>query len=210
MRISRFAFGCAVVVAVAASVSTPARAQDPDSSYINIGTYTIAFGVGDTRRFTQTLGWFGMGWDGQWPFRSPHLSKGLSFTLQDFANAKGGTTNFPSGAVTGHQTSEILMMSLLGNVRWYPGEHWGRGLYVGLGAGGEFDTQYYNIAATQQLSRYGVHVAVAPDVGYITQVIGLDMVVNARFLVPNSAGSYLGGGPRSFQYVALSFGIAER
>jgi len=212
MRTLRFAFGSAVVVAVAASAAPPASAQNPaPDSYLNIGTYTIGIPVGDTHRFINApVGWFGVAWEGQWPFRSPHLSKGLSFTLQDFANAKGGTTNFPSGAVTGHQTSEILMMSLLGNVRWYPGEHWGRGLYVGLGAGGEFDTQYYNIAATQQLSRYGVHVAVAPDVGYITQVIGLDMVVNARFLAPNSAGSYLGGGPRSFQYVALSFGIAER
>jgi hypothetical protein len=150
-----------------------------------------------------------MGWDGQWPYRS-RFSKGVSFSLQDFADSRGGTTNFPSGAVTGHQVSEILMMSLMGTVRWYPGPRWGHGLYLGMGAGGEFDQQYYNVGATQQLSRSGVHVLVAPDVGVITQMIGIDLVVNARFMVPNSAGSYLGGGPRSFQYVALSFGIAER
>jgi hypothetical protein len=54
-------------------------------------------------------------------------------------------------------------------------------------------------------------VVVAPDIGYIMRVpAGVDVVVNARFMVPNSAGSYLGGGPRSFQFVALGFGIAER
>lgn len=208
MRTSRFACGSAVVVAIVTSAGTPARAQEPDS-YINIGTYTIAVPVGDTRRFVPPLGWFGMGWDGQWPFRAG-LSKGLSFSLQDFADTRGGTTNFPSGAVTGDQTSQILMMTLMGNVRWYPGERWGHGLYLGLGAGPEFDQQYYNVGLNQQLSRYGIHVAIAPDVGVITQIVGIDMVFNARFLAPNSAGSYLGGGPRSFQYVAFSIGIAER
>jgi len=211
MRTSRFACGSAVVVALATSTGTPASAQNPPSdAYINIGTYQVGIPVGDTRRFIAPVGLFGVGWDGQWPYRS-HFSKGLSFTLQDFSDTKAGTTNFPSGAVTGHQASELLMMSLLGTVRWYPGMKWGRGLYLGMGAGGEFDQQYYNVGVAQQVTRSGVHLAIAPDVGIITRVMGdIDMVINARFMVPNSAGSYLGGGPRSFQFVALSIGIAER
>src|SRR3954462_5054731 len=113
MRTLRFAGGSAVVVAVAASVGTPASAANPPAdSYINIGMYAISVPVGDTHRFINApFGWFGVAWEGQWPFRS-HLSKGLSFSLHDFSDSKAGTTTFPAGAVTGHQNSELLMMSL--------------------------------------------------------------------------------------------------
>lgn len=210
MRTSRFACGSAVIVALATGASTPASAQDTTSDYINIGTYAISIPVNDTHRFIDQPSWFGMGWDGLWPYRSRY-SRGLSFTVHDFSHTRTGTTNFPSGAVTGQQASELLMMTLLGTARWYPGNVWGRGFYLGLGAGGEFDQQYYKIGVAPHLTRSGVHVVVAPDIGYIMRVpAGVDVVVNARFMVPNSAGSYLGGGPRSFQFVALSFGIAER
>ena len=212
MRTLRFACASAVVVAVAVSAATPASAQNPaPDSYINIGTYTIGIPVGDTHRFINApVGWFGVAWEGQWPFRS-HLAKGLSFSLQDFSDSKAGTTTFPSGAITGHQNSELLMMALMGTVRWYPGIRWGHGLYLGMGAGGEFDQQYYTVGFSRQMVRSGVHLLIAPDIGVITRVMGdIDMVINARFMVPSSAGSYLGGGPRSFQFVALSVGIAER
>jgi hypothetical protein len=97
----------------------------------------------------------------------------------------------------------------LGTARWYPGNTWGRGFYLGLGAGVS-SISNTQIGVAPHLTRSGVHVVVAPDIGYIAGAGGVDIVVNARFMVPNSAGSYLGGGPRSFQFVALSFGIAER
>src|SRR3954470_8864188 len=143
MTTLRFACGSAMAVAAAMSLSTPASAQTPPpDTYINIGTYALAIPVGDTRRFIAPVGIFGMGWDGQWLLHS-HFSKGISFALNDFSDTRKGTTEFPSGAVTGHQASELLVMSLMGTARWYPGNNWGRGLYLGMGLGGEFDQQYY-------------------------------------------------------------------
>ena len=139
MKTSRFAFGSAVVVAITASAGTAASAQDTtSSSFINVGTYAIAVPFGDTHRFVSPMSWFGAGWKGQWRFHE-HFAQGLSGSLQDFADMEGGTTNFPSGAVTGNQAREILMVTAMGTGRWYAGNTWGRGLYLGLGAGGEVD-----------------------------------------------------------------------
>ncbi len=212
MTASRIAFGSAVVVALATSLSTSAIAQDTtaDNNFINIGTYSIGFPIGDTHRYIPQVSFLGTGWEGQWRYKSS-MAKGISVGLHDFTDLSHGTTHFPSAAVTGSQVREILMMTVMGTGRWYMGNTFGRGFYLGLGAGAEVDQQYYQVGISQDVTRSGLHIAIAPDVGYIMPFMeGVDLVINARFMAPAPAGSYLGGGSRSYQFVSLSFGMAER
>ena len=180
MRTSRFACGSAVIVALATGASTPASAQDTTSDYINIGTYAISIPVNDTHRFIDQPSWFGMGWDGLWPYRSRY-SRGLSFTVHDFSHTRTGTTNFPSGAVTGQQASELLMMTLLGTAV---------GIRATPGGAGSISVWAPAVSSISNTTRSGGPTPHAfrsscgrrPDVGYIMRVpAGVDVVVNARF-----------------------------
>ena len=211
MRRSRFAFGSAILVALSMSGSSSASAQDTLSeNFINIGTYTIGFPVGDLRRYTSPVSWLGTGWEGQWKYKE-NMSKGITVTLHDFTDLGHGTTTFPRAAVTGSQVREVVMMTVMGTGRWYYGNTWGKGFNVGLSAGGEWDQQYYQVGISPDATRSALHLAISPDIGYVAPFMeGVDLVINARFMVPVPGGSYLGGGSRSFQFVALSFGMAER
>src|SRR6187551_3745865 len=121
MRASRFAIGSAVVVALSMSGSTSASAQDTLSeSFINIGTYTIGFPVGDLHRYISPVSWLGTGWEGQWRYKN-NMSKGISVGLHDFTDFSNGTTTFPRGAVTGSQVRELLVMTVMATGRWYYG-----------------------------------------------------------------------------------------
>src|SRR3954471_16318885 len=113
MSRSRFAFACAVIAAIATSAATPAGAQDTTSdSYINIGTYSVGFPVGDLHHFISPVSWFGTTWEGQWRYND-HFAKALNVGLHDFTDFSRGTTTFPAGAVTGPQVRELLVGTLM-------------------------------------------------------------------------------------------------
>src|SRR6185503_4095089 len=131
----------AIAAAVSAILGSRAAAQNPQTSsegpsFTSIGTYAIAFPVGDTHRFVPNVSWFGAGWEGQWLVR-PYTAAGAAITVNDFFDATHGTTTFPSGAATGFQNRELLVVTVMGTGRWNPHHLLGRGGWLGLGAGGE-------------------------------------------------------------------------
>src|SRR4029079_6792168 len=138
-------------------------------------------------------------------------SVGVSLGLQDFFNQSRGTTTFSSGAVTGQQSRELLLGTIMGIGRYYPGPTLGRGFYLGMGAGGQFAQQYYQLGVTKPIGRSAFHFAIAPELGVVTPIMeDLDVVFTARFTATTAAGNYLGGGARNFKFITLGVGMAER
>ena len=83
-------------------------------------------------------------------------------------------------------------------------------MYVGLGAGGQWAQQYYQLGVNSQLSRNGFHWVVAPEIGVAKQVMeGTELVIGLRYTAPTAAGDYVGGGARKFSFLSLSFALAE-
>ena len=210
MNPTRFALVTAFAAGLTAGVGRTSRAQDVDPPFINVGSYAIAFPLGDTHNFVPNVSWFGANWEGQWRYK-PKTTVGVTLGLQDFFDQTRGTTNFSSGAVTGQQSRELLLGTLMGIGRYYPGPTLGRGPYVGLGAGGQFAQQYYQLGVTNPIGRSAFHFAIAPEIGVVTPIMeGLDAVFTARFTATTAAGNYLGGGARNFKFITLGFGMAER
>ncbi|HEX4682992.1 MAG TPA: hypothetical protein VH277_09800, partial [Gemmatimonadaceae bacterium] len=118
--------------------------------------------------------------------------------------------HFPQGAATGLQNRDLLLVSGTGTIHHYLGKTTGRGAFVGVGAGGEYVQQYYQLGVNSQFTRTGFHFILAPEAGYTTPVMeGVDLVLAARYSAPTSAGNYLGGGSRRFGFLTFVFGLAE-
>jgi len=210
MNRKQLALRAAVAASVVGAPIAALRAQDAEPPFINVGSYAIAFPLGDTRDFVRNVSWFVANWEGQWRYK-PKTSVGVSLGLQDFFDQTRGTTTFSSGAVTGQQSRELLLGTVMGIGRYYPGPTLGRGFYAGLGAGGQFAQQYYQLGVTNPIGRSAFHFAIAPEVGVVTPIMeGLDAVFTARFTATTAAGNYLGGGARSFKFITLGIGMAER
>jgi hypothetical protein len=201
----------AAALIVLAGGARRARAQDPaEGQFTSIGTYAVSIPIGDTHRFVPVMSWFGVGWEGQWALR-PRTNWGGSATINDFFDATDGTRTFPQGAATGLQNLDLLMVSAMGNIHHFVGKSSSHGPFIGLGAGIQYAQQYYQVGINSQFSRSAWHFVVAPDAGFTSHVMdGVDFVFSARLVSPTSTGDYLGGGSRSFRFIAFSFGLAER
>src|SRR3954466_1315470 len=120
-------------------------AQEPgEEPFTSIGSYSISFPVGDTHRFVHPVSWFGAGWEGQWPLR-PETVWGVAANINDFFDATRGTTTFPQGAATGLQNRDLLLVSGTGTIRHFLRKTTNVRPYVGIGAGGEYVQQYYQL-----------------------------------------------------------------
>jgi opacity protein-like surface antigen len=211
---------CLIIAATAlAAAARPdrARAQYPigtpepprEENFTNLGSYAIAVPIGDTRRFTNGMSWLGIGWEGQWRVRSRTVA-GASLTLNHFYDETRGTTNFGTGSVTGFQHRDLLLAGAMATGRWYLDRMAGHGPYIGLGAGGQWAQQYYQLGVNSQLSRSAFHLALAPEFGVAKQVMdGIDLMIGLRYTASAAAGDYVGGGARKFNFLSLSFALAE-
>src|SRR3954462_5548388 len=96
---------CTIIAPLALAAMTAlahrASAQDQNGelAYTNIGSYAIAFPIGDTHRFIRNTSWFGASWEGQWR-AGPTTTAGATVAINDFYNHTGGTTNFAFGSAT--------------------------------------------------------------------------------------------------------------
>ena len=112
MNIRQFALSSTLAAVILGGPVAAARAQDAEPEFINVGSYAIAFPLGDTHDFVPNMSWFGANWEGQWRYK-PKTSVGVSLGLQDFFNQSRGTTTFSSGAVTGQQSRELLLGTIM-------------------------------------------------------------------------------------------------
>jgi hypothetical protein len=187
-----------------------AHAQEREHGrFTSYASYSFSVPVGDTRQFLSSPSWMGVSWEGQWLLRSM-TSAGVAIGINDFYDRSNRTTDFDGGSATGEQVRDLLVATLMGTGRWFPGGSAGRGFYLAIGAGGILAQQSYQLGVMPQLVRTAFHAVVAPEAGMTVGLFeGIDGVVNLRYTLPNAAGSYLGGSSRSFQFVTLSLGIAE-
>jgi hypothetical protein len=216
MRTSSCIIVTATVLATAARADR-ANAQYPvgtpepvrEENFTNLGSYSIAVPIGDAHRFTNGMSWLGIGWEGQWRVRTRTVA-GASLTLNHFYDETRGTTNFGSGSVTGFQHRDLLLAGAMATGRWFLDRAAGHGAYVGLGAGGQWVQQYYQLGVNSQLSRSGFHWVLAPEIGVAKRVMdGTELVIGLRYTAPAAAGDYVGGGARKFSFLSLSFALAE-
>ena len=190
-------------------IASRVAAQDAEEHYTSSATYSLAFPVGDTRQYVSHLGWAGFGWEGMWLLR-PNTRGGFSLAVQDFAKHSSGTTNYSFGSATGEQFRDLLSFSAMATSRWYLRGVAGQGPYLGMGAGTIYTQQSYQLGVLPQLVRTGWHLGVAPEAGIAIPVYaGLHAIVSAKYFAPLSSGRYIGGGSRSFQFVALNIGLGE-
>jgi hypothetical protein len=192
------------------ALAVAAQSPEPAPSFTSLATYAISFPLGDTRRFVATPSWAGAGWEGLWAL-SANLSAGFAVGMHDFYDHSFSTENFLSGSATGDQLRDLVLTTLMATVRWCPVGQRAVRPFVGVGSGGLYAQQYYQLQPSSPFSRAALHFVVAPEAGAEIHVIdGVDADAGLRYTTPRTGGSYLGGGARSFRYVTLSVGIAER
>lgn len=201
-----------ILAAVALALSTTtvsAQFADADTRFTSLSTYAVSLPLGDTRRYIGLPSFLGMGWDGQWSMRN-NTAVGVALGVYDFYNESFSTTNFPSGSATGDQLRDLLVASVLATGRWYPLAD-SRGPYLGIGAGGIYAEQFYQLGIISQVSRAALHLVIAPEAGLsVPMMQGVNANLGVRYWLPNAAGNYVGGGARSFRFVTASIGLAER
>jgi hypothetical protein len=199
----------AVLLGAAAAGAQDYSYADYSGRFTNLATYGVSFPVGDTHSFISQTSWMGVGMEGQWRYRRT-TTVGVAVAVYDFSDETDGTTNFSSGSATGEQFRDLVSVSLMGTGRWFPRGVAGRGPYLGIGAGGLYAQQSYQLGVMPQFVHDGVHLVVAPEAGVAIPIFdGVDALVNVRYTIPSSAGRYLGGGTRSFRFVTLGIGLAE-
>ena len=203
------------LLALAALAAGPrlASAQDPyaEPDFFTVTTYEISIPTGDTRRFLGTPSWAGLSWEGRWPLGNRSATAGVLLGLNEFSERFNGTTNFPSGAVTGPQFRYLLSMSAMATGYVYTFGTQRYRWYFGGGAGATRIDQVFEVGV-QQMARNAWHLVAAPEVG--AEVFGIGGlfvgVFGIRFNMPLSAGNYVGGGARSFRSVTIRMGLSER
>jgi hypothetical protein len=200
-----------ILLASAAGVAGgQTRPQDPPEQFLSLATYAVSIPNGATRRWVAAPSWSGVGWDGEWTV-AKHASAGFGFGLHDFFDQSDGTTNFVTGSATGEQARDLLVGTLMLTARWFPIAPAGHGPFVGIGAGGVFAEQRFQLGLMPVLMRSATRAAFAPEAGVVVPVVEwVDLVFTARYTVPAASGAFLGGGTRRFSFTTLSVGMAER
>ena len=191
-------------------VATQARAQigDYDYGFTSLTTWAVSVPLGDTKRFVGSPSWTGITWAMQW--NREKMATGFELGLHDFYDQSTGTTTFGSGAATGSQFRDLLVTTAMATARWYPFGS-GRGPSLGIGGGGMYAQQSYQLGIQSQLIRSGFQFAIAPEAAMAIPIFhDISAVLTARYMAPTSADGYLGGGSRRFRFLTISAGFAER
>src|SRR5690349_14875748 len=146
-------------------IAPQVRAQiaDYDYGFTSLTTWAVSMPLGDTKRFVKSPSWTGITWAMQWNHEKP--ATGVEFGLHDFYDQSTGTTTFGAGAATGTQFRDLLVTTAMATARWYPFGS-GRGPSLGIGAGGMYAQQSYQLGIQSQLIRSGFQVAIAPEAAY--------------------------------------------
>jgi hypothetical protein len=189
-----------------------ARAQEPEpalDNFASVATFTVSVPFGDAHRFTSTPSWLGISWEGQWTVRRS-LVAGALLGMHDFYERSDGTMEFPSGAATGEQARELTMATMLATTRWFPGGTRWRGVVLGLGAGTIWARESFQLGVFDPILNSAFHLAVVPEAAVTIPIFeGVKGMVGARYSLTAPAGSYLGGGKRSFHFLTLTFSVIE-
>jgi hypothetical protein len=197
-----FVLGAVGCFAVAGAL----RAQT--DKFTTASSYSLSIPLGDTRHFVTTPSWVGLNWEGAWAL-ARRTSAGVAFSFHDFNDLSSGTTNFPSGeiaplcrcAISSSRRSWRRVAGIQSPID-HTAPTWA--------ADGVRLLQRDVSARLTQNSRSAIHLAIAPEAGWEFPLMeGIGAFVTAIY-APDVDGHYIGGGPRSFPFATLSFGVVER
>ena len=200
------------LVMLAAQGAAVAQGQDAEpnlDNFASVATMTVSFPFGDAHRFASNPSWVGFNWEGQWAVRRS-LVAGALLGMHDFFERSDGTLEFPSGSATGEQARELTMATMLAIARWYPGGTRWHGVYLGVGAGTIWARESFQLGVFDPILNSAFHLAVVPEAAVTVPIFeGVNGMVGVRYSLTAPAGSYLGGGKRSFHFLTLTFSLLE-
>lgn len=201
-----------VALAMLAAQGAVVHAQEAEpalGNFASVATLTVSFPFGDAHRFASNPSLLGISWEGHWTVRR-NLVAGALLGMHDFFERSDGTLEFPSGSATGEQARELTMATMLAIARWYPGGTRWRGVFLGLGAGTIWARESFQLGVFDPIINSAFHLAVVPEAAVTVPIFeGVKGSVGVRYSVTAPAGSYLGGGERSFHFLTLTFSLLE-
>ncbi|HEX3158843.1 MAG TPA: hypothetical protein VHQ45_10030 [Gemmatimonadaceae bacterium] len=198
-----------VTAGVAVGVAWPIE-RAAAQQYLGSLTYNLGIPTGDTQDFTDNESWLGFTFEGQWLVR-PNVSAGLLLGWNEFYHRTDTTLPLENGAISGGQYRHLNIFPMLVGGKYYinGGASIGTTIapYVGVSAGTYYVRQLFDIG-TVEFTDTGWLFGVAPELGILVPVrAGSVAVLNARYNLPFSSGSFLGDESQSFQYWTISVGV---
>ena len=200
-----------VTAGVAVGVAWPME-RAAAQQYLGSLTYNLGIPTGDTQDFTDNESWLGLTFEGQWLVR-PNVSAGFLLGWNEFYHRTDTTLPLENGAISGGQYRHLNIFPILVGGKYYinGGATVGAKVapYAGLSAGTYYVRQLFDIG-TVEFTDTGWLFGVAPEVGVLFPLgvgSGSVAVLNARYNLPFSSGSFLGDESQSFQYWTISVGV---
>lgn len=189
-----------LAVGLACALAPAAQAQ-----YYGGLQYNWSLPVGDTKDFVDNDSWIGLALDGQW-LRGDRASIGFVLGWNELYQRTSETIVFTGGAATGDQYRHFNIFPLLLSGRFLLRSE-GTRPYVGLGAGGYWIFQRFDFGQSS-FSQDDIVFGVMPEIGVLVPMrSGAGLQLSARYHVPFSAGDWIGGGERSWQYLSIGVGV---
>ena len=180
-------------------------------NWFGAATYQISLPVGDTKDFTNSTSFRGVGLDFRYTIEKS-TTVGLAFGWNVFNERKTETAQLEGenpGAVTGTQDRFLNAFPIMANVHYYFGERRGIRPYVGLNAGGYYMLQRFEIGIVG-LNEDRWEWGIAPEAGVIFPVErGFAIMVNAKYNYAFTGKSPLGTDIKH-SYVGLNVGFVWR
>jgi hypothetical protein len=198
-----------LVTFIAASVvASPAIAQE--QRLLTATEYSVAIPLGDTPTYGPGSSWTGAAYEARW-MSHPHTSIGALIGFNEFHRRESGTFDFPSGAVTGDQYRDLIVIPLLVTGAWYLNSNpddprW----YIGAGGGLQYTDQFFQIGLDQRHQR-DWNAVIVPEVGLTFSAwYATGGIVSLRYHLPSESSAFLGSTQRRFPYLSLSLGFGYR
>jgi len=185
------------------AVAPASQAQFMGDSY-GAATYNMGLPLSDTKDFTNTYSWRGMGLEFR-KFTKPNMSVGLSLGWNVFHEEVNGTVDFSNGrgAATGNQDRTINAFPLMVGLQVYGGHEGSARPFIGVYGPGYYIEQRLDMGI-YSFQDDGWNWGLAPEIGFLVPLqSGANMLLSARY---NYAFEASGRGP--FNYLGFNVGFA--
>ncbi len=167
----------AITILLLLVLSISAHAQDMFGGI----TYEVAFPTGDTKDYTNSTSWRGIGIEGR-KIVGDNLTAGLALRWQVFHKSLSGVTEvLEAGAITGSQNRTINAFPMLVTLDYYIGDGDRMKPFVGLGAGALY-TKSRTEMGIYYVENSRWHFCLAPELGFTTPVgYDVDFLASGRY-----------------------------
>lgn len=196
-----------LLLAVAFGVCLPAAASAQEK--MAVATYTISFPGSNTKTYIDETSFRGvqLGVRGA-PWRGRPIYLGLTMGWEVFSFETSEPIQLESGTISGHQRRYLNAVPMLATVHYYFGNQDSWRVFAGLGAGGIYALQTFEIGVYS--FEHGTwHLGLAPEVGaQIPVTSGTDLYLAGHYDYAFEAGESLNGDAMAWNYWSIDVGFA--